>query len=521
MARRKQDRLQRFLLGLNLRSARKARQLKAVEVVKRTGLSQGYLTEIEKGEKFPSEKNLHLLAETLGIPAAKLTTTQPGSWQHQLHQLLLHPSWRMLPLELFGFTAEQLAKPLEKAPRRCTALLNTLAEVARGYDMGVESLLHLMLRSYQEAYGNHFPQLETAATALMRREKIRQGERQGDFAQVLIELAQRRFGIRSEDIDLKSYPELREFRSVWIPQRRLLWLNPYLSASQRAFQVGREIGYQELELKARGLTSSRVEVESFDQVLNDFRASYFAGALLIPEANCTADIRRWLSWKRWQPQKFLKLMANYGVTPEIFFYRLSQLIPAHFGLPSIHFMRFTESHDEEGRQKIELTKHLNLSGVTIPTGINLNAHFCRHWLAVNLFRQPREASTMGQHREVLAHSDGAQVTVAAQRSRLVPLPGEPEEKDVFLCVGMMRGLSLSPGGRSSVTLGFRLTPEARERIAFSADPKLPERHLGSTCERCPLTNSQCAERQAPPLLHQQNLSRLQTARAMRRLLETS
>lgn len=75
---------------------------------------------------------------------------------------------------------------------------------------------------------------------------------------------------------------LAGLRSVYLEGKpaRLL-IDPHLLPSQRAFVLARELGYRVLHLKERALTSSWIEVDSFEQVLNNFKASYFAGALLL------------------------------------------------------------------------------------------------------------------------------------------------------------------------------------------------------------------------------------------------
>ncbi|HSG15462.1 MAG TPA: hypothetical protein VLE70_03950 [Anaerolineae bacterium] len=50
---------------------------------------------------------------------------------------------------------------------------------------------------------------------------------------------------------------------------------------QVSFLLARQIGYQQLGVKGRSSTSSPDRVDSFQRVLNDFKASYFAGALVL------------------------------------------------------------------------------------------------------------------------------------------------------------------------------------------------------------------------------------------------
>ena len=58
--------------------------------------------------------------------------------------------------------------------------------------------------------------------------------------------------------------------------------------------------YQVLGLKERATTSAPERVDSFEQVLNDFKASYFAGALLINRQRLLDDLREFFALDRWQ-----------------------------------------------------------------------------------------------------------------------------------------------------------------------------------------------------------------------------
>ena len=86
-------------------------------------------------------------------------------------------------------------------------------------------------------------------------------------------------------------PALSHFRSVFIsgtPSHLLL--NDQLESRQIKFLLAREIGYQVMGLAERSPTSSPDRAISFEQVLNDFKASYFAGALSMPATPMLADL---------------------------------------------------------------------------------------------------------------------------------------------------------------------------------------------------------------------------------------
>ena len=91
----------------------------------------------------------------------------------------------------------------------------------------------------------------------------------------------------------------------------------------------------------------------------------------------------------------------------------------------------------------------------------------------------------------------------------------------FVALGFARSLVLSPGVNSSVTVGFRLTPDLYDKVRFLTDPAISHVIINETCERCPLPD--CDERAAPPILlaaEQQKQARYQQLQKLRLRLST-
>jgi hypothetical protein len=57
----------------------------------------------------------------------------------------------------------------------------------------------------------------------------------------------------------------------------------------------KEIAYNYLEITERLFTFSWIKFDNFDQVLNNFYASYFAGALLIPRKQLVNELNLFLA----------------------------------------------------------------------------------------------------------------------------------------------------------------------------------------------------------------------------------
>jgi len=228
------------------------------------------------------------------------------------------------------------------------------------------------------------------------------------------------------------------------------------------------------------MTSAPERVDSFEQVLNDFKASYFAGALLINRERLLADIKEFFALERWQPRRFREFLDRYEVTPEIFMYRLTEVLPEYLGI-KLHFLRFNHEAGE-----YRLVKHLNMSQVLIPGGTGLDEHYCRRWLAIRILHD--------LEREGATRKKVAEPIVGAQLSRFV------DTNERYLCVAMARRLALNPAATSSVSLGFRCDEEFERTVRFAKDPSITRLDIDGTCERCRLTKEECQERAAPPHL---------------------
>ncbi len=487
----------RLILGLKLRSLRRERGMTLREVAAGAGLSVSYLSEIEKGKKYPQPEKLVRLAETFELPFDELVSLRVEESLGPLKAAVTSPFVREFPFELFGFEAGDLWRLLAGDPIKAGALAQTFLEVGRTYDVRVEHFLLAALRSYQKLRGNYFPDLEESARAF--REERGWSPSAPIAPEELARYLEDTWDYRIDYERLPEDPNLRHFRSVYRRgDRPTLYVNGRLLPSQRAFVLGREIGYRHLGLVERALSSSWLKVESFEQVLNNFRASYFSGALLLDRETLARDLEAFFARPSFDGAEVLRLMALYDATPETFFTRWSQLVGELFGLDEIYYMRFT---GPAGRETFWLTKVLNMSGVPVPHGTGLGEHYCRRWPAIRLLGETGERQ-----------GRPARPLVSVQRSHFLAADAE------FLEIATRRRLALSDRVRSSVALGFRINSRLRQAVAFWADPQIPRADVNSTCERCGLAPADCADRAAPPSLHDQSAGQAQRERALERLV---
>jgi DNA-binding XRE family transcriptional regulator len=474
-----------LLLGIKLRERRNKLGLSLKELGATTELSPSYLNEIERGKKYPKPEKLLRLAAALDLPFEKLVSPRLDRNLHPLAALLDSPALQKFPFQVFGFTLSDVVHLLSQAPKEAGALVRAMLSITRHYHLGIERFFHAALRSYQALHDNYFPELESAAERCLAQLRAR-GELLPSLTVLLRELT---------GAEIQPLPtELRGLRSATRLHPPTLFLDGTLRPSQQAFQIARELAYPLLGLTERSHSSPPLDVETYEQVLNDFKASYFAGAVLLPRASLMPAVRGWLQEPQWRPESLHALLLRFHATPELFFHRLSQLLPAELGLSRCHFLRFRL---ERGTERFELTKELNMSDLEIPAGLGLQEHFCQRWLSLRVLQELPPQATAPQ--------------AGAQRSRFLASSG------LYLCLALAS--NESAGTASSVTLGFQLDKVARSTIAFAEDPVIEERVLGGTCERCPLEGDACLERQAPPSLYQRQLERERMRSRLARLQE--
>jgi hypothetical protein len=487
----------RTIFGIKLRQQRERRHLTLAALGQACSLSPSYLAEIEAGKKYPKAEKTWQIAEALGCSYDDLISTKLGHEFSELQEFLTSPGLRDFPFDLFGLPAADLMKLLSRSPHEVAALIRTVGDIARQHNIGVEHFLHAALRCYQELTGNYYEAIEKQAdefaVGLSR-------ERRADATfDALVARLHDRCGCGVDEETLGRRPALRQFRAVRAaaPHLRLL-LNPALTESQKAFVVAREIGYHVLDLKPRSFTTPPHHEGSFEQVLNDFKASYFAGAVLLPRDRLITDLRAFFRQTTWQAEALLRLLDRHHVTAETLMYRLSQLVPSQFGLRA-HFLKFTDEHGH-----FHLVKQLNLSDLPVPPGIGAAEHYCRRWLSTRLLVE----ATAWQRRRP-RHARRA--FVDAQRSRF------PDGKE-FLCIGLAQPQVLRPEVTMSLTIGFMADQQLFDTVRFAHDRTIPDAVISGTCERCPFDASECADRAAPAGLYLESQAREERDRELESLL---
>jgi len=466
---------QRIIFGLKVKQLRMEKGLSFSELSTRTGMSLSYLNEIEKGKKFPKMDKIKMLAEALGTDDSELISLELLGTFAPVGELLRSNFLNELPLDLFGIELSKVVEIIANAPVRVSAFISTLVEISRNYALGEENFYFSAMRAFTELHYNHFQDIEEAASAFIAEYDIPKG-RAVDAA-LLEQVLKSKYKYQIIENGLDEYPEMKNLRSVYVEKGKKLLLNGELTDIQRAFQYGKELAYNYMGLKGRSATSSLLKINSFDQVLNHFKAAYFSVAILISYDDFVKDLGQFFQNTKWDGEAFLQLMRKYNASPEMLFNRLTNSLPQSFGMQKIFFMRVF--HDTSS-DKFQMDKELHLDRQHQPHGNGLFEKYCRRWLSLSLLKDLHEIQQGGKYVGTI---------VGAQRSRYFGT------KDEYFALTLARPGNPGSNINISVTIGILIDEELPAKIRFLNDPSISDKVVNNTCQRCSIED--CTERAAP------------------------
>jgi transcriptional regulator with XRE-family HTH domain len=487
----------RLVFGLKLKQLRLDKGMSLSELSQKSGLSISYINEIEKAKKYPKSDKIIALAAAMDVDYDTLVSLKLSKRLEPISDLLSSNVLTELPLELFGIDPANLLEILSDAPTKISAFVGTLIEIARNYNMSIEKFYFSALRTYQEMHDNYFEDIEQEAEQFLLEHNVKPEQLLDEtyLADILIS----RFNYKIESINEKANPEFSSVRSLTVNNsagNRLL-LNTQLSSVQRAFIYGREIGYLYLNLKNRLHTTALVEAESFEQLLNNFKASYFSSAIIIKRNLLVTAIGDFFAQTTWQPDKLISLIHHFNTTPESFCYRLSNILPRYFGINQIFFSRF---NNFVGQNIFDMTKEMHISKKHYPHTVK-DEHYCRRWVALTILND------LG---EIISAKGQPGILCKAQKSTYI------DTKDEYLVVSFAQPMSPTPNLNVSVSMGIYLDKQTREKLAFLDDPNLNAREVNQTCERCSLF--ECRERIAAPVILQKKHKNEELRKALKRMI---
>ncbi len=463
----------KLIFGLKLKQIRTDRNLSLFGLSKISGLSKSYLNEIEKGKKYPKTDKIAILSEKLDVPYDQMVSLKLDKNLAPIGELLQSKILKEIPLELFGIKESNLIDIVANAPAKVNAFISTIIEIAQHYNFSRESFFLASVRSFQEANNNYFDDLEQHVLKFSKAYQIDLTKPviSKDIEEILIE----EYGYIINKDELSTYESLENLRSVFVPKTKTLLLADGIDEAQRAFVYAKEIAYNFLEIKDRLYTFPWIKFEGFDQVLNNFYASYFAGALLIPKEALTKQLKTVFENETFDEAFFLNILKSFNASPESFYQRLTNILPKAFNIQNLFFLRFTHKKDSD---RFHLKKELHLSHHHSPRSNDANEHYCRRWISLNVLKDISTNEKAHQFDIQISNYEGDNAKYLVFSSAT---------KDPF-----------RDRQYRSISIGLLINKQLERKLKFLKDEKIKTQDVGVTCERCSIKN--CAVRQAPAIV---------------------
>lgn len=476
------------VFGLKLKQQRQKKNWSLQDLATKTGLSKSYLNEIENGKKYPKHDKIIQLSEALSCTFDELVSTKLDKSLAPFNEILQSDFFKEIPLELFGINKNNLISIISDAPKKVTAFINALIEISQNYNLGKERFYFAVLRSFQELYDNYFPEIEDKALQFARENQLKTGKNlQSDILEnILIE----KFKYKIQSENFEQYGTLDNLRSLFIPEKKLLLLNKKLEKDQKTFILSKEVSFNVLELKNRPNTYSWLDFGSFEEILNNFYASYFAGALLISKEKAIEKTSDFFLQNDWKPESFENLIGSFTNSPETFYYRLTNILSSELGIKDLFYLCLVKKKNSD---KIQILKELHLNHQQAPHANATNEHYCRRWIAIKNLHELTE-------NEILTD---------AQISHY------KDQGVSYLVISTSQKNPFSDGSNRSYCLGILLNSQTIKRINFIKSETLKTINVGVTCESCSIAD--CEVRQSPPIRLEKEYFNLSMKNSIERL----
>ena len=247
-----------------------------------------------------------------------------------------------------------------------------------------------------------------------------------------------------------------------------------ISEAQKTFIYAKEIAYNFLNIDERLYTFPWIKFENFDQVLNNFIASYFAGALIIPRKNLIEKLSNFFVLEEWQPLKLHQLIKHFNCSQETFYQRLTNILPKFFNIKNLFFLRFTH---QTNSPEFRLSKELHITQQQAPHANRKNEHYCRRWISIKTIQDlefsKKNRSTFGVQISAYENQNNEYLVLSSATQ-------DPFKKDIS----------------RSVSIGLLLSPHLKKKLTFLKNDTFSKKSVGVTCETCAVEN--CTERAANP-----------------------
>lgn len=462
----------RLILGLKIRQLRIDKELQLKTLAQSTGISISYLNEIEKGKKNPKPAKLAIIAEALDVSYDWLVSLQLGSELGPFSNLLQSDLLQQLPLETFGINRASLVELFAQEPANAASLVAAIRNTAQvaGFDMDLFN--RQAIRAYKEMRKHHFSELESAVLDLCRTmsSKIPVNPNAEQLRNLLVE--EFKYSIESGDFVSEG------LYAVFLKKNRpVLLMNRLLGEERKKHMLAREIAFSALNLQNRPGFVPGVNNSGFEVLLNDFKANYFAAALLTNGHRFKNDVEAVFSSKQWQPWKIEDILSQFRLSPELFILRLLAILPQNSGTQRLFYSRMEKRIDEK---RFDIVEEAHINDNFFMHETQSKGHYCRRWSAI---RSLNELESELSRRKV---NDEKLIEASIIR--------DISGGDTFLSITIAESAYPMRNSLISYNLSILLEPEQTQKVGFLEDPKLKSVELGHLCETC--TIASCRERVA-------------------------
>jgi len=479
----------RLILGLKVKALRQEKGLSYQQLAEKTGMSLSYVHDIETGKKFPKADKILSLAKILGVDYDYLVSLRASKKLQPIIDLINSDFINAVPWEHFGLTPASLLDLFSNTPDKVTAFISTLLKISRSYQLSKENFYNAALRSYQDLHDNYFEDLEDA----VRNFRIEyQWEEDLKIEIPLLEAILNKMDIQVNRKRMNTMDALQGLRSFYAAASKTFYINKGMSPAQEKFLMAREIAFQYLKITERPYETIIQHSDSFDMMLNNFKASYFGVALLMQEEKFVEDVKHIMMQTKWDDKAWMNLWTQYDVTPEMLVQRLTNILPKHFSIDQLFFLRIS---GEIKKDEFEITKELHLSQLHNPHANATHEHYCRRWVSINSLKHTANLVAVKKYKQPIVEAQISQYWQTHNR---------------YLCISISK-----PTGKGnemiSVTLGLLIDQKLLQAMSFVNDTAIPVKTVHTTCERCGIMD--CLERAAPPteILKEQKQEKINNA----------
>ncbi len=468
----------KLIFGLKMKQLRQERNFSLVDLAEKCALSVSYINEIEKGKKYPKADKIAKLAQAFGVSYDELVTLKLTKNLTPIAELIESNILEMLPLDHYGIDLNKFISLMSGASYQLSALVTTVIEMARSTELSQNNFSRTALRIFKEINDNYLADIELSVEKFIDdfHLTIAHPINYEQLSQILIQY----YNYKLDEKRFNNFEELEQLRGVLKPGKQpVLFLNPQLSNAQKLFIIGKELAYNYLNITKRSYIHSSLKLNTFDHLLNNHIAAYFATTLILGKYQFIADINNFFLQEKWNENILINLITRYDTTPEMFFQRWANLSGKEFGLKKYFFLRFNTI---TGTDRYELTKEVRLNIKQNPGGYQTHEHNCRRWVSIDVLRNIKEelkgVNSHGKMKTGIIHSKFH------------------ETNDEYISFSVAQQNILDPNTFTSVTLGFYLDEQLKKKINFWNDPSIPFRIVNDTCEMCNIPD--CKERISEP-----------------------